>query len=180
MAGLVRVLGTRLCVRVYRGNVDLKERSKNMRRGWCCCLCGLLLLVVLLVGCGGSKAQSPAPLDAVRAPVGATPTLHRPSSTASHPSSTAVATRSEVPTKAYETLRYVESHNGDPPPGYTGGTIFENRERRLPAGHYKEYDVDPRAPGGRNADRLVIDQDNGRAYYTSDHYDTFIPLSSGQ
>jgi len=40
--------------------------------------------------------------------------------------------------------------------------------------------VDPRAPGGRNADRLVIDQDNGRAYYTSDHYDTFIPLSSGQ
>ncbi|MDQ6602076.1 MAG: ribonuclease [Chloroflexota bacterium] len=151
-----------------------------MGRGRCRCRCGLLLLVVLLVGCGGSKAQLTAPPDTIRAPVGATSALLRPSPTAPRPVSTAVAAPSDVPTKAYETLRYVESHNGNPPPGYAGGTTFENRERRLPLGHYKEYDVDPRASGGRNADRLVIDQDNGRAYYTSDHYDTFIPLSSGR
>lgn len=151
-----------------------------MRRGHRRYRCSSLLLVVLLVGCGGPKADSTAPSDAARAPVAATSAPFRPSPTASRVALPTVSTRTDVPTKAYETLRYVETHNGDPPSGYVGGTTFENRERRLPAGHYKEYDVDPRVPGGRNADRLVIEQDSGRAYYTADHYDTFIPLSSGR
>lgn len=142
--------------------------------------CGLLLLVLLLAGCNGSKAQPTVSLDALRTPAGATSAPLRPSPTAPRAASPTVATRADVATKAYETLRYVESHNGDPPPGYAGGTTFENREGRLPMGRYKEYDVDPRAPGGRNADRLVIDQESGKAYYTSDHYDTFIPLSVGK
>jgi len=89
------------------------------------------------------------------------------------------AMRADVPAKAYDTLRYIEAHNGEPPPGYAGGTTFENRERLLPPGHYREYDVDPKVSGmGRNADRLVINTDTKQAYYTDDHYATFIALSN--
>lgn len=147
-------------------------RGRFPQFGW-----SLFLLVALLVGCGGSKAQPTAVPPATATPAAARASV---APTAPRAASPTVATRTDVPAKAYETLRYVETHNGDPPPGYAGGTIFENRERRLPPGRYKEYDVDPRESGGRNAERLVIDQGNGHAYYTGDHYDTFIPISSGR
>jgi filamentous hemagglutinin len=59
-------------------------------------------------------------------------------------------------------------HRGD-------GTIFRNREGRLPdkpVGYYREY-VHP-TPGvnGPGAQRVVIGQD-GEVYYTPDHYRTF-------
>jgi len=88
--------------------------------------------------------------------------------------------RADVPTKAYDTLRYVETHNGNAPSGYQGDTVFENREGRLPPGQYKEYDVDARMSGGRNAERLVINQRTGQAYYTRDHYETFVSISPGR
>lgn len=58
------------------------------------------------------------------------------------------------------------------------GSIFENRERRLPIrprGHYREY-VHP-TPGlrGPGPQRLVVGQD-GAWYYTPDHYRSFRPL----
>jgi ribonuclease T1 len=35
-----------------------------------------------------------------------------------------------------------------------------------------------RTPGrSRDAERLVIEQDTGKAYYTNDHYRTFLPLN---
>lgn len=56
--------------------------------------------------------------------------------------------------------------------------MFQNRERRLPPGHYREYDVNPKVRGrSRDAERIVIEQDTGRAYYTGNHYRTFIPLT---
>jgi guanyl-specific ribonuclease Sa len=58
------------------------------------------------------------------------------------------------------------------------GAVFENRERRLPrkpAGYYREW-VHP-TPGvdGPGARRIVTGE-NGEAWYTPDHYQTFEKL----
>ena len=53
-----------------------------------------------------------------------------------------------------------------------------NRERQLPSGRYREYDIHPLVPGGnRGAERIVVDQRSGKAYYTGDHYRTFVPMN---
>ena len=80
--------------------------------------------------------------------------------------------------KAKDLLEAIQQHGGKALPGYIGGRVFQNRERRLPRGHYREYDVNPRIRGGsRDAERIVIEQDTGRAYYTGNHYRTFAPLN---
>lgn len=154
----------------------------------------LLFAVLLLAGCGGASATVSAPPAAT---IAVAATVHAATATAPAPRpATMVAPamsapimpmpavmpmmRADVPTKAYDTLRYVQTHNGNAPPGYQGDTLFENREGRLPPGQYKEYDVDPRMSGGRNAERLVIDQRTGQAYYTRDHYETFVSISPGR
>jgi ribonuclease T1 len=79
--------------------------------------------------------------------------------------------------RAREMLAAIEERGGEPLPGYVGGREFHNRERRLPPGRYREYDVHPRVPGrDRGPERLVVDRATGRAYYTGDHYRTFVPL----
>ncbi len=83
-----------------------------------------------------------------------------------------------APQKAYDLLDTLQRRNGTPIPGYIGGKDFRNRERRLPHGRYREYDVNRKLPGrSRDAERLVIEQHSGKAYYTDDHYRTFIPLN---
>jgi guanyl-specific ribonuclease Sa len=80
--------------------------------------------------------------------------------------------------KAQEILKAIQTRHGEPLPGYVGGRTFQNRERRLPRGRYREYDVQPKTPGrNRGAERIVIEQQTGKAYYTRDHYVTFIPLN---
>lgn len=82
------------------------------------------------------------------------------------------------PPKAYHLLEQIQSRGGIPLPGYVGGRDFQNRERRLPRGSYREYDVNPKIRGrGRDAERIVIEQRTGKAYYTGDHYRTFTPLN---
>ncbi|MBX3304320.1 MAG: hypothetical protein KF693_19075, partial [Nitrospira sp.] len=46
-----------------------------------------------------------------------------------------------APQKAYDLLQRLEERGGSPLPGYVGGREFQNRERRLPRGRYREYDV---------------------------------------
>ena len=53
-----------------------------------------------------------------------------------------------------------------------GGDRFDNYERRIPAGRYKECDIDTRGRP-RGAKRLVFTVDGERIYYTADHYTTF-------
>ena len=85
---------------------------------------------------------------------------------------------SAAPDRVYELLEALQRRHGEPLSGYVGGKVFQNRERRLPRGRYKEYDVNPRVPGrSRDAERLVIEQDTGKAYYSNDHYRTFVPLN---
>jgi guanyl-specific ribonuclease Sa len=64
-------------------------------------------------------------------------------------------------------------------PHRNDGTVFENRERRLPSqpsGYYIEY-VHP-TPGLKRPgpQRIVVGQ-NGDWYYSPDHYRTFIRLN---
>lgn len=83
-----------------------------------------------------------------------------------------------APQKVYDLLQRLEEQDGSPLPGYVGGREFQNRERRLPRGRYREYDVNPKMRGrGRDAERIVIEQRTGKAYYTEDHYRTFVPLN---
>jgi len=82
-----------------------------------------------------------------------------------------------VPDKAREVLRQIQARHGQPPPGHVGGRQFGNFEKRLPPGRYREYDVNPRRAGrNRGAERIVIEQRTGRAWYTGNHYRTFVPI----
>lgn len=53
-----------------------------------------------------------------------------------------------------------------------GGDHFGNYERRLPAGRWRECDIDTRGRP-RGAKRVIFSADRRLYYYTSDHYRTF-------
>lgn len=87
-----------------------------------------------------------------------------------------------VPRHVQETLTYIRQH-GDAPAGFVGGRVFGNYEGILPRFDqrrkrivYREWDVHPRAEGrNRGTERLVTGND-GRAWYTADHYRTFVEV----
>ena len=87
-----------------------------------------------------------------------------------------------VPAKVATVLQHIDT-NHKAPPGYEGGRPFHNAEKRLPQkdkdGHaitYQEWDVNAKVQGvNRGAERLITGSD-GCAYYTSDHYRTFVKL----
>ncbi|MGW1742860.1 ribonuclease domain-containing protein [Nocardia sp. NPDC001965] len=128
---------------------------------------------------GSAAVASPAGTVVTSAPVGAKPAPGR-TTAANAPVVSKVA---GVPDRAYETLteidagRWPDSANA---PGTKGGIPFGNREGRLPATDsagkavkYQEWDVNPKKPGqSRDAERIVTGND-GSAWYTGDHYDTF-------
>ena len=65
--------------------------------------------------------------------------------------------------------------NGERDPHDNDGSVFSNREGLLPKkerGYYREYVV--RTPEMRSVgpQRLILGE-NGEAYYTSDHYESF-------
>lgn len=131
-----------------------------------------ILFLSLLVLVSASLSSFATHNEDALAPTGGHPTLDRPRSTEATP-----VFRS-APQKAYDLLQRLEERDGSPLPGYVGGREFQNRERRLPRGRYREYDVNPRIRGrGRDAERIVIEQRTGKAYYTGDHYRTFVPLN---
>lgn len=119
---------------------------------------GLVCAAALLLSCGPQASAPPAPVQ-VQA-----------------------AVQDPIPAHARETLAYVRQH-GYAPPGYVGGRVFGNYEGQLPRYNakrkrieYREWDVRPRAEGkNRGAERLVTGND-GRAWYTADHYRTFLEV----
>jgi ribonuclease T1 len=67
---------------------------------------------------------------------------------------------------------------GGPFPHRQDGSVFQNREGRLPSqprGYYREYTVPTPGAGNRGARRIVVGQ-NGEKWYTRDHYRTFVRL----
>ncbi len=73
------------------------------------------------------------------------------------------------------TLDLIEA--GGPFPYYTDGYVFENRERRLPPGSYREYTVITPHAEDRGARRVVLALPSGVAWYSDDHYETFAPVA---
>lgn len=122
---------------------------------------GLVCAATLLLtaGCGGPEPPAPPAPVQIQAPV-----------------------LDPIPAYARETLAYVRQH-GYAPPGYVGGRIFGNYEGQLPRYNakrkrieYREWDVRLRAEGkNRGTERLVTGND-GRAWYTADHYRTFLEV----
>ncbi len=124
---------------------------------------GLVCLLVLLplAACGpGPGAAAPPPAQAHRQ---ATP-------------------QDPIPGHARETRAYNRQH-GFAPPGYVGGRVFGNYEGLLPRYdthrkriEYREWDVRPKAEGrNRGAERLITGSD-GRAWYSADHYRSFLEV----
>jgi guanyl-specific ribonuclease Sa len=78
--------------------------------------------------------------------------------------------------KAWTVLNRVDV-KGAPLPGYKGGKVFQNSQGALPQTPgltYREWDVNPYLKGvDRGTERLVTGSD-GSAYFTSDHYNTFM------
>ena len=87
-----------------------------------------------------------------------------------------------VPAKVGKVLRHIDEYQR-PPEGYEGGRPFGHHEGLLPKRdaqgrptHYQEWDVNPKIPGkNRGPERLVTGSD-GSAYYTPDHYRSFIKI----
>jgi ribonuclease T1 len=79
----------------------------------------------------------------------------------------------DLPREARETLALIKK--GGPYPYAKDGTVFGNREARLPKqkrGYYKEYTV--RTPGERTRGaRRIVAGPPGEYWYTDDHYATF-------
>jgi ribonuclease T1 len=93
-----------------------------------------------------------------------------------------VSTDTRIPAKAFKVLKYVRE-NGVAPSGYEGGRRFGNYEKRLPQKdgnqriNYQEWDVNPKIQGkNRGAERLITSP--VKAYYTGDHYRTFIEMKN--
>lgn len=88
----------------------------------------------------------------------------------------------DIPDYVYAVLNYV-TENKKAMEGYKGGRIFANREKKLPLKDdkggriaYREWDVRPLKKGvNRGAERLIT-SDHKKAYYTKDHYQTFIEI----
>ncbi|WP_375443306.1 ribonuclease domain-containing protein [uncultured Fibrella sp.] len=88
----------------------------------------------------------------------------------------------QIPQKVYDVLTYVRA-NKRAMDGYVGGRRFGNFENHLPRSdtggkpiQYQEWDVNPKVQGrNRGTERLIIGSDN-RAWYTNDHYNTFVEV----
>lgn len=88
----------------------------------------------------------------------------------------------DLPAQAQQTHEKI--HAGGPFPYAKDGSVFGNRERRLPMqarGYYREYTV--ATPGARNrgARRIVCGGHQPKTpdvcYYTQDHYASFSRIS---
>ncbi|GAA4755835.1 ribonuclease N [Gordonia alkaliphila] len=107
-----------------------------------------------------------------------------PSTSTPQRTTPATKTTAQAPARVLRTLALIDA--GDWPdaanaPGTQGGRTFRNNERRLPATGadgrrltFQEWDVNPKERGrGRDAERIITAND-GSAWYTLDHYRTFV------
>ncbi|HEY7689635.1 MAG TPA: ribonuclease domain-containing protein [Dongiaceae bacterium] len=105
----------------------------------------------------------------------------QPQTTSAAPDSGAAASAlagfpAEERSAVMATLALIE--RGGPFPYSKDGSVFSNREGRLPSrasGYYREYTVETPNSPDRGARRIVTG-DGGEVYYTRDHYDSFVQL----
>ena len=81
----------------------------------------------------------------------------------------------DLPKEARDTLELIR--RGGPFRYRQDGSVFGNREKRLPArdrGYYREYTVPTPGAKDRGARRIVAGPDLGAGvYYSDDHYSSF-------
>lgn len=129
----------------------------------------LLLLLALFGGqqwLGGVTAPQP---DTV-------PNATAPAETAGVSSSALQSFPAEERSAILATLTLIDK--GGPFPYAKDGSVFGNREGRLPqraSGYYREYTVETPNSPDRGARRIVAG-DGGEIYYTRDHYGSFLQL----
>lgn len=105
---------------------------------------------------GATLQETPVP---ILTPAPAPPIQSQNGSAQVDPDTNSSGNQAGIPQSARETLKALEARHGEPLPGYVGGRAFQNRERALPRGRYREYDVHPKVPRrNRGAERIVIDQ----------------------
>lgn len=133
-------------------------------------------VVVLVAGLAANHhLQRPATPDFAPAAAGTTLPAPMPASQDRSAGEGRTALPAFLPAEARHTIALVQ--RGGPFPHRQDGSVFANREQRLPQrarGYYREYTVD--TPGARNrgARRIVTGGDPPQAwYYTSDHYESF-------
>ena len=133
-----------------------------------------LLLAVLAVAWWLWPKQDPAPH--APAPTAAPPVVRIDASApVATPGTTGSALPAFLPAEARSTVALIQ--HGGPFPHRQDGSVFGNRENRLPRqprGWYREYTVDTPGLDHRGARRIVTGGDPPREwYYTDDHYDSF-------
>lgn len=87
-----------------------------------------------------------------------------------------------IPTKVYQVLQYIKANN-QAMSGYVGGREFTNRQNVLPINNtdgqriqYQEWDVNPKVQGQNRGTERICTGDDGRSWYTSDHYKSFTEI----
>ena len=84
----------------------------------------------------------------------------------------------DLPKEARETLAKIKAGGPFPYPA-KDGTVFGNREKRLPPkerGYYREYTVPTPGARDRGARRIIAGgevKSSGDYWYTEDHYNSF-------
>jgi guanyl-specific ribonuclease Sa len=77
---------------------------------------------------------------------------------------------------AWATLNRVDAA-GSPLPGLKGGSVFNNSDLLLPNTPgitYREWDVNPTIKGAARDEERVVTGIDGSAYWTTDHYKSFV------
>ena len=91
------------------------------------------------------------------------------------PATPGVAYPAFLPVEAHDVLARIA--RGGPYEHRQDGSVFQNREKRLPPqprGYYREYTVETPGSDDRGARRIVTGGDPPREYYyTDDHYESF-------
>ena len=122
----------------------------------------LLLLGVVIIAASGLLSRGIVPAPAV-----SSAEAHRPFSP--------TPGRADLPREALDTVAAIR--RGGSFRYERDGTVFQNRERRLPqqpSGYYREYTVETPGSSDRGARRIVAGgQPPEVFYYTDDHYATF-------
>lgn len=129
---------------------------------------------------GRSEASLPLPpvestaLGDATAPVVA-PAAPTPGAPATTSTNATPALPTFLPAEARRTLQLIAQ--GGPYPHRQDGSVFGNREGRLPSqprGYYHEYTVDTPGLNHRGARRIVTGgKPPSEFYYSDDHYDSF-------
>ncbi|MFT3716700.1 MAG: ribonuclease domain-containing protein [Gordonia sp. (in: high G+C Gram-positive bacteria)] len=135
----------------------------------------VLAVVALLLAVGLGWWLAGGSHDDDTAPVSAAPYTHGQSQGTDH----------QVPARVQRTLAKIDAGQWPPAdaPGTSGGRTFRNNEGRLPSTGangkpltFQEWDVNAKKSGqGRDAERIITASD-GSAWYTLDHYQTFIQI----